>query len=193
MAGNNLNSMPLEIKLQILRHLLITDPAGYVLYVEPMSEDKKRCEGHFTPRWEIQPAILHTSKTLYLAGVEVLYGCNTFKFHTARTLNKFIGHINQSRLGSLSRLIRRLLLIATIKTTWEAEEWTSCLTGGLVQKNFPNLRRASVFLSHTGGNRFSESTGDDHLLSKTAFMELGAAFKNNMKAESIYFDAWPPG
>ncbi|MCJ1434898.1 hypothetical protein MMC27_004268 [Xylographa pallens] len=193
MACNNLNSIPPEIMLQILRHLLVTDPDGEAYYVDPMREDEKRYEGHVKPRWDLQPAILRTSKTLYSAGIEILYGCNVFTFCKASTFNKFIVHINQSQLGSLSLLIRRLLLIAIINTAWEAEEWIYCLTKGLFQKNLPNLKRASVFLSHTCGDRISKPKENDWSLSETAFKELGAALKKNVKADSMYFHGLPSG
>ncbi|MCJ1416235.1 hypothetical protein MMC32_002570 [Xylographa parallela] len=191
MARNNLNCMPPEILLQILCHLLITDPDGDAYHVDPMREDEKRYEGRVKPKRDLQPAILRTSKTLYSTGIEILYGCNVFKFCTARTFHRFIVHINQSQLGSLSLLIRRLLLIIIINTTCEAEEWISCLTEGLFPKNLPNLKRASVFLSHTWGDRLIEPEEKNCLLSETVFNELGFALKKNVKADSMYFNGLP--
>ncbi|MCJ1390736.1 hypothetical protein MMC18_003597 [Xylographa bjoerkii] len=191
MASNNLNSLPLEIKLQILGYLLVTDPDGDAYYVDPMREDEERCKEQVKPKWDIQPAILRTSMTWYLEGVEVLYGCNAFKFRTAKTMDKFIVHINQSRLGSLSHLIRRVLLIVILNTALEAEEWISCLTGGLFQKHLPNLKRATVFLSHTYRDNDFEVPKNGRTFSREAFDGLGATFKKNLKADSMHFYGFP--
>ncbi|MCJ1293500.1 hypothetical protein MMC34_005055 [Xylographa carneopallida] len=184
MVDFSFDTPPLDIKLQILRQLLIADSVHSVGFIEPMREDERNYEGYVRHKWNIQPAILRTSRALYHTGVVILYGCNFFKFCTAKTLRKFIEHINHSRLYPLSHLVRRLLLMAIIPATREAQEWTSIVTGGLFQRSFPLLKRVTVVLSPMLGVR---PTKNDRLLSEAAFNELEAALKNNVTAGSIVF------